>query len=117
MFALIRQLQQLTCPSTDGNWEGEIDIDVSRPAVQTSVLPRVRTPPSAPDVPYCQAASSLSAPRLFRVFRVFLSLAPLAAEQYNLESYFPAGKQGSTSFDPNELNYIDATAGNYPNHW
>ncbi len=41
----------------------------------------------------------------------------LAAEQYNLETYFPTGKQGSTSFDPNELSYIDASAGNYPNKW
>jgi hypothetical protein len=40
-----------------------------------------------------------------------------AAEQYNLESYFPVGKRGSTTMDPNEKNYIDATLGNFPNKW
>lgn len=109
MFALIRQFQVLTCPSTNGDWAGEINIDVSRP----SIPPRLRALPSAPDVPCCQAASSLPAPRVPRV----LSLAPLAAEQYNLETYFPTSVRGSTSFDPNELSYVDATAGNYPNKW
>lgn len=106
MFALIRQTQQLVCPGrpADSDWDGEIDVSVSRPF-------RVRA-----GFKFGLPAARLCSHK-FRPRRPHCFCACDAAEQYNLESYFPAGKQGSTSMDVNQKNYIDATLGNYPNKW
>ena len=114
MFALIRQVQQLACPGypADSDWDGEISVSVSRPfrvracsKVGLAQLPVYLTRPVA-------SVFSRSAPGRSHSLR-----ACAAAEQYNLESYFPVGKRGSTTMDPNEKNYIDATLGNFPNKW